>query len=43
MIPLQILNLLNQVVNVNAVRSFHHRIWHTGDVEVDVFRHQSQG
>ena len=30
-------DLLNQVVNVNAVRSFHHRIWHTGDVEIDVF------
>ena len=32
-----ILDLLNQVVNVNAVRSFHHRTWHAGDVEVDVF------
>ena len=32
-----ILDLLNQVVNVDAMRSFHHRIWHTGDVEVDVF------
>ena len=31
-----ILDLLNQVMNVNAVRSFHHRIWHTRDVEVDV-------
>ena len=27
---------LNQVMNVNALRSFHHRIWHTGDVEIDV-------
>ena len=32
-----ILDLLNQVVNVNAVWSFHHRIWHAWDVEVDVF------
>ena len=32
-----ILDLLNQVVNVDAMRSFHHRIWHAGDVEVDVF------
>ena len=39
-----ILDLLNQVMNVNAVRSFHHRIWHTGDVEIDVFViHPSQG
>ena len=37
-LPLRvILDLLNQVVNVNAVRSFHHRIWHTGDVEIDLF------
>ena len=32
-----ILDLLNQVMNVIALRSFHHRIWHTGDVEIDVF------
>ena len=31
-----IFDLLNQVMNVNALRSFHHRIWHTGDVEIDV-------
>ena len=37
-LPLRvILDLLNQVVNVNVVRSFHHRIWHTRNVEVDVF------
>ena len=24
-----LVDLLNQVVNVNVVRSFHHRIWHT--------------
>ena len=32
-----ILDLLNQVVNVDAMWSFHHRIRHAGDVEVDVF------
>ena len=32
-----VLDLLNQVVNVNAMWSFHHRIWHAWDVEVDVF------
>ena len=32
-----ILDLLNQVVSVNTMWSFHHRIWHTEDVEVDVF------
>ena len=32
-----ILDLLNQVVNVNTMWSFHHRFWHAGDVEVDVF------
>ena len=31
-----IFDLLNQVMNVNALRSFHHRIWHTRDVEIDV-------
>ena len=31
-----VFDLLNQVTNVNALRSFHHRIWHTGDVEIDV-------
>ena len=32
-----ILDLLNQVVNVDAMWSFHHRIRHAWDVEVDVF------
>ena len=32
-----ILDLLNQVVNVDAMRSFHHRVRHARDVEVDVF------
>ena len=32
-----ILDLLNQVVNVDAMWSFHHRIRHARDVEVDVF------
>ena len=32
-----IFDLLNQVVNVNAMWSFHHRIWHAWDVEVYVF------
>ena len=37
-LPLRvILDLLNQVVNVNAIRSFHHRIWHSWDAQVDVF------
>ena len=31
-----VLDLLNQVVNVDAMWSFHHRIRHTLDVEVDV-------
>ena len=30
------LDFLNQVMNANALRSFHHRIWHTGDVEINV-------
>ena len=29
-------DFLNQVMNANALRSFHHRIWHTGDVEINV-------
>ena len=29
-------DLLNQVMNANALRSLHHRIWHTGDVEINV-------
>ena len=32
-----VLDLLNQVANVNTMWSFHHRIWHAGHVEVDVF------
>ena len=32
-----VLDLLNQVVNVDAMWSFHHRIRHAWDVEVDVF------
>ena len=32
-----ILDLLNQVVNVDAMWSFHHRVRHAWDVEVDVF------
>ena len=32
-----ILDLLNQVVNVNAMRSFHHHVRHAWDVEVDAF------
>ena len=32
-----ILDLLNQVVNFNTMWSLYHRIWHAGDVEVDVF------
>ena len=26
----------NQVMNANALRAFHRRIWHTGDVEINV-------
>ena len=29
-------DFLNQVMNANALRSFHHRIWHSGDVEINV-------
>ena len=29
-------DFLNQVMNANALRAFHHRIWHTGDVEINV-------
>ena len=30
-------DFLNQVMNANALRSFHHRIWYTGDVvEINV-------
>ena len=29
-------DFLNQVMNANALRSFHHRIWHTGDVEINI-------
>ena len=29
-------DFLNQVMNANALRSFHHRIWHTRDVEINV-------
>ena len=31
-----VLNFLNQVVNVDAMRLFHRRIRHSWDVEVDV-------
>ena len=29
-------DFLNQVINADALRSFHHCIWHTGDVEINV-------
>ena len=31
-----IFDFLKLVMNVNALRSFHHRVWHTGDVEINV-------
>ena len=31
-----VLDLLNQVVNVNAMGSFHCRIWHSWNVEINV-------
>ena len=29
-------DFLNQVMNANALRSFHHRIWYSRDVEINV-------